>query len=103
MPHKRRHPFASSPYDLAVQLHRAGRAPAGSAAALLVQAGGPWSPTTHALYPAATRAFAENVLRLGYQLTRSNEVKHGTHRANEWALLDIWMDHVMPLAVCRGA
>ena len=60
-----------TPLSLAQALRAAGEAAEeGSAAWLVLQAAEPWGPRTHALFPAAARAFAVEALLLGHQLSR---------------------------------
>ena len=63
-----------------------------SAARLVVQAGEPWSPQTHALFPAWARERAISLLRIGFLLVK------GSDRVG---LLDLWIDRVMPFDICR--
>ena len=66
----------------------AGLAPDGSAADLVYQASlGPWSPATHAERPAAARARARAILRVGYRIAS---------RAGRGAIRDVWLERVMP-------
>ena len=76
-------------------LERAQTVP-GEASALVVRAGERWSPETHHLFPAATRARASAILRLGYLLAWtplcSGEVG---------SLVDVWVHYVLPHVVVR--
>ena len=83
-----------TPLSLAQGLLAAGEANAGSAAALVLRAAEPWSPATHDLLPAAARAWAVAVLRLGKLLSRKLV-------GNEGSFFDAWHDHVMPRAIDR--
>jgi len=72
----------------------------GSAAAdLVLQAARPWSPDTHALFPAAARALAAALLITGHLLSRGQLVAEGP--GGPGALLDVWVGWVMPHAVRR--
>jgi len=72
----------------------------GSAAAdLVLQAARPWSPDTHALFPAAARALAALLLITGHLLSRGQLVAEGP--GGPGALLDVWVGWVMPHAVRR--
>ena len=62
-------------------------------AALVLEAARPWSPASHALWPAAARRQAVNLLLVGSRLAR---LRHGTD-----TLLDIWTISVIPFVVCR--
>ena len=61
---------------------------------LVVQASEPWSPQTHALFPAWARERAVALLRIGYLLF----VKDANRSI---ALFHLWIDRVMPFDVCR--
>ena len=82
--------------EVAEELRDAGRAPAGSPAALVLEASGPWSPKTHRLFPAAARARAVTLLMLGRQLST-------TFPRESESLFDAWREHVLPHAVHRHA
>ena len=60
-------------------------------------AAGPWSPATHALFPAETRARAAALMRLGYLLA------YGRFAGATGALTTAWVDHVLPAAITREA
>ena len=68
----------------------------GSAAALVLQAARPWSRDTHALFPAAARARATELLIAGHRLSREPRFAPGA-----MALFDVWVGCVMPHAVRR--
>lgn len=68
----------------------------GSAAAVVLQAARPWSRDTHALFPAAARARAVELLIMGQRLSREPPFAAGAV-----ALLDVWVGSVMPHAVLR--
>ena len=73
-----------------VELARAQPHPRGAAAALVLRAAEPWSPSNHELFPAAARAHAVFVRWLGPQLARSLRV------AGSGGLADVWVPFVMP-------
>jgi len=56
-----------------------------------------WSPATHALFPAAARARAVELLLASHLLARSCQESSGQGTA----LLDVWVAHVMPRALHR--
>ena len=85
-----------TPLSLAQALRAAGEAAEGSAAGLVLEAAEPWDPRTHALFPAAARAFAIEALLLGLQLSRQPRFA-----GEEGSLVDIWTQVVMPMAVVR--
>ena len=68
---------------------RARKHPSSEAASLILRASAPWSPAQHELWGWQHRAFAFELLKIGYRL-RS---KLGD------AMLDVWLAHVMPHAV----
>jgi hypothetical protein len=85
-----------TPLSLAQALGEAGKAPADSAARLVLRASGPWSSEGHDLFPATARARAVELLRLGVLLSRQPRF-HGV----EGALVDVWLEGVIPSAVHR--
>ena len=85
-----------TPLSLAQALRAAGEAGEGSAAWLVLAAAEPWGPRTHALFPAAARAFAVEALLLGHQLSRQPRFA-----GEEGSVVDIWTGVVMPSAVLR--
>lgn len=91
-----------SPLELAQQRLSAspGDDAAQEAMALIEDAAAPWSPTTHALWPAAGRQRACVLVRLG-RLLAYNGAPPGPFR-NPVSLMDAWRDFVMPLALVRG-
>ena len=91
-----------SPLELAQQRLSAspGDDAAQEAMALIEDAAAPWSPTTHALWPAAGRQRACVLVRLGRLLAYS-DAPPGPFR-NPVSLMDAWRDFVMPLALVRG-
>ena len=62
----------------------------------MLQAAEPWGPRTHALFPAAARAFAVEALLLGHQLSRQPRFA-----GEEGSIVDIWTTLVMPSVVVR--
>lgn len=68
---------------------RAHTYPANESASLILQASEPWSPAAHELWGRQHRAFAVELLRIGYRL----RAKYGD------ALFDAWVTHVMPHSV----
>ena len=62
----------------------------------MVAAAEPWSPRTHALWGPAARRRAAELCRLGYQLAALPAV------GNSRSFLDVWLAHLLPLAVTRG-
>ena len=87
-----------TPLSLAWALQAAGDAADGSAAQLVLTAAEPWSPRTHALFPAGARAFAAELLLLGHRLSRQPRFS-----GEEVSLSDIWVEFVIPHAVVRPA
>ena len=59
--------------------------PAGEAAQLILRAAQPWSPATHDLFPAAARARAVELCRLGYLLGCSERFQTESR-----SLIDAW-------------
>lgn len=89
-------PLCPTPLSFARQLCAAGEAPPGSAAALVLSAAEPWSPRTHALFPSCVRGRALFLLLVGHRLAMRENGKIGS------ALIDVWIAHVMSLAVSRA-
>ena len=87
-----------TPLSLARELRQAGEAGEGTAAWLVLQAAGPWSPGTHTLFPAAARLKAEAFMLLGHNLSRDPRFA-----GEEGSLLDAWIEVVLPHAVRRYA
>ena len=56
-----------------------------------LRAAGPWSPATHALFPAAARARAVELLLLGHRHSREPRFETGGR-----GLFDLWGGHLMP-------
>uniref|UniRef100_A0A7S0LF48 Uncharacterized protein n=1 Tax=Coccolithus braarudii TaxID=221442 RepID=A0A7S0LF48_9EUKA len=88
-----------TPLSLAKEMMAAAKhAKESSAAALVATAAQPWSPATHALYPADARALAVELVLLGHRLSRLpafEDVAQG--------LFDLWVDGVVPRLVMRDA
>ena len=95
-PHARADSSAPSPLQLARLLYAPLPPPQGSAAWLVVQASQPWSPKTHAFFPAQARARAVELLLVGVALARSA-------RCSGSAIEDVWVDSVMPHAITRAS
>ena len=83
-----------TPLSLARELDEV-TGPTVHAAALVLRAAAPWSPSNHALFPTAARAHAVFVVWLGRQLARSLRV------GGSGGLADVWEPFVMPHAVVR--
>jgi hypothetical protein len=77
-------PVAGSPSAA----ERARKFPTDETAGLILRASAPWSPQTHRLWGARHRAFAVELLKIGYLMNET----HGP-------LLDTWIAHVMPHAI----
>ena len=90
---------APTPHSRAMLLAARGEAATGEevagSCALLLLAGGPWSPTSHGLFPAAARARAATMLRLGHMLS-------ARFAGQEAAWTGIWLEIIMPRALDRG-
>ncbi|EOD07913.1 hypothetical protein EMIHUDRAFT_217901 [Emiliania huxleyi CCMP1516] len=75
-----------------------------AAAALVVAAAEPWSPASHGLWPERLQRLAVELLTLGYLLAREAAglftLGCGAGRQPR-ALSDVWLEYVLPLAVCR--
>ena len=93
---------APTPLSLAAARLLLGDGSGDGRAALIVRAAAPWSPGTHALFPAGARARAVELLRVGWLLARQLQ---GALAANEveMAFRDVWLGHVMPHAIERSA
>lgn len=74
-----------------------GKAPPGSAAAMVIKAAQPWSPSNHYCFPDETRAHAVELLLLGHALA-DRVCPDG---AQYTSLVDVWQAYVMPHAVIR--
>ena len=66
--------------------------------ALVLRAAEPWAPTTHELWPDATRARAVALVRLGFKLSQ-----HERFGNNGQAIMDCWRHGVMAAALGRGS
>ena len=88
-----------TPLSLAEDLRAAGEAPDGSAAALVLKASAPWSPSNHELFPAVHRKQARQLLLLGHQVSRLPCFEASNTSAG---LVDVWIATVMPLLVERS-
>jgi hypothetical protein len=62
----------------------------------VLSAAEPWSPRTHALFPSCVRGRALFLLLVGHRLAMRENGKIGS------ALIDVWIAHVMSLAVSRA-
>lgn len=85
-----------TPLSLAQKLDAAGEAPDGSAAHLVLKAARPWSPANHVLFPAAARARAVTLMRIGFRFSRLPR-----YETVAGGLFELWVAHVMPHAVAR--
>ena len=90
---------APTPHSRAMLLAARGEAATGEevagSCALLLLAAAPWSPASHGLFPAAARARAATMLRLGHMLS-------ARFAGQEAAWTGIWLEIVMPRALDRG-
>ena len=93
---------APTPLSLAGARLRAGNGAADGGAALIARAAAPWSPETHALFPARAKARAVELLRVGWLLARHLHGVGAAMEATEVALRDVWLGHVMPHAIERA-
>ena len=66
--------------------------PSNPVARLIESAAGPWSPTTHELFPDGAREYACDVLFLGYRLAT---------KFHDRSIIDIWIDRILPALVVR--
>jgi hypothetical protein len=89
-------PDAPTPVGLA------GDRPADGRAALIIAAAAPWSPRTHALFPAAAKARAVELLRIGWLLARRLQSCVADASQVGVALRDVWLAYVMPHAIERS-
>lgn len=93
-------PAAQTPVSLARALLAGDEPPpwpsALQSAQLVVDAAGPWSTRTHALFPPAVRARAVELLLLGHLLARDERFAESAA-----AIIDVWEHGVLPRAVCR--
>jgi hypothetical protein len=94
---------APTPFSLAAARLLQGNEPEDGCAALIASAAAPWSPETHALFPAGGKARAVFVLRLGWLLARRlQSLVVGTTQV-EVAFRDVWVGHVMAHAIERSS
>jgi hypothetical protein len=77
--------------------------PPDSRASLIASAAAPWSPRTHALFPAGAKARAVELLRIGLLLARRFQGHVADAAPVEVGLRDAWLDHVMPHAFQRSS
>jgi len=68
----------------------------GDVSALLLRAAR-WSVHSHDLFPAAARARAVELLKMGYLLASS----HSATQGHATALVDVWRQYVLPHAITR--
>jgi hypothetical protein len=92
---------APTPRSMAAARLRAGDGPVDGRVALIVRAAAPWSPETHALFPAAAKARAVELLRVGWLLARRFQSDFACEV--EGAFFDAWLGHVMPHAIERAS
>jgi hypothetical protein len=90
---------AGAPTPLSLAVDR----PADGRAALIVAAAAPWSPKTHALFPAAAKARAVEVVRIGWLQSRQLQRRVADASQVEVAFRDAWLGHVMPHAIERAS
>ena len=76
---------------------RAAKMPGGAASELVLRAARPWGRANHALYPDAARARAVELLCLGQQLSSQPRFA-----GEAQAVVDLWIECVMPHVVRRG-
>ena len=79
-----------TPLALACELHAKGEATNGTPAALVLKAAQPWSPETHALFPAAARAYAVQMMLIG-------------HSKSARLPVDLWLHIIMPYLISRDS
>ena len=85
------HVDAPTPLDVAARL---GAVPHdGSAAGCVLAAALAWSPATHAYFPHFARAWAVELLKVGYLLSRQLGEAH--------ALVELWRDVLLPSVITR--
>jgi hypothetical protein len=94
---------APTPLSLAQRLRALTICSAHAAAALIIAAAAPWSPTTHALFPAAAKARAIELLRVGWLLARCIQSCVADASDVEMAFRDVWLSHIMPHAIERSS
>lgn len=85
-----------TPLDVAAAL---GATPGdGTAGGACLAAALPWSPATHGVYPSFERAWAVELLRVGYLLAARYCSGSG---GGGYALVEIWRDVILPSVVMR--
>jgi hypothetical protein len=89
--------------DTPTPLSLASARPADGRAALIVTAAAPWSPETHALFPAAAKPRAVEVVRIGWLQARQLQRRVADMAQVEVAFRDVWLGHVMPHAIERAS
>jgi len=97
----RARPDAPSPLELAERLAKQVGAAGREAAELVVEAALPWSPRAHRLWPAGARARAEELVRLGWQLSNTAQ-SPGPFGNESQAVMDLWRVSVMAQALVRA-
>lgn len=70
------------------------RHPSSAAAALIIRAAEPWSPSTNEIWGAAHRSRAVELLKIGYLVARTYASGEG-----EGSVIDVWVAHVMSRAI----
>jgi ankyrin repeat protein len=85
-----------TPLSLAQAVRAKGALSDGSPADLVLKAAGPWSPHTHALFPAASRERAVVLMRIGWRLSRTPR-----YEAIAVGFFDLWMEGIVSRAVER--
>jgi hypothetical protein len=85
---------APTPLSLAVAKLLRGDRLHDDRAALIVRAAAPWSPNTHALFPARAKARAVELVRIGWLLARRLQTVLADTAQVEVALRDAWLVHV---------
>jgi hypothetical protein len=76
--------------------------PSDDGRAALMSAAAPWSPKTHALFPAGAKARAVEFVRIGWLLARHLQGLFADANV-EIAFRDAWLGHVMPYAIERSS
>jgi hypothetical protein len=96
-------PDAPTPFSLAAARLLQGDGSNDGSAAIIVAAAAPWSLKTHALFPARAKARAVELLRIGWLLARAFEETVADTSQVEVAFRDVWLGHVMPIAIERSS
>jgi len=91
-------PGGPTPLDLARERAKLFESPPGSVTNMLILASQPWSAANHKLFPSRARARARELLLLGLGFSRRPDLD-----AQAQALFDVWVHHVMPLAIDRNS